>query len=85
MEKSMKTLAAVGLFAGLTILAGGAFAEDTPAPPKEKKLCRSLEVTGSIMPKHSCHTKAEWAQIDAANAADARQFADRPHSSIDGH
>lgn len=62
----MKMLAA-GLFAGLSILAGAAFAADTPAPPKEKKICRSVEVTGSIMPKSTCHTKAEWAQIDAAN------------------
>jgi len=57
--------------------------DEAPAEaPKEKKLCRSLEVTGSIMPKRSCHTKAEWAQIDATNAADARQFADRPRPSI---
>jgi hypothetical protein len=81
MEKSMKMLAAAGLFVGLAGLAGSALA-DTPAPPAEKKLCRSLEVTGSIMPKRTCHTKAEWAQIDAANAADTRQFADRPRASI---
>ena len=56
--------------------------EAPAAPPKEKKICRSEVMTGSIMPKSICHTKAEWAQIDATNAADARQFADRPRSSI---
>jgi hypothetical protein len=30
------------------------------APVKEKKICRSEEVTGSIMPKRVCRTKAEW-------------------------
>ena len=80
----MNRLAFSSMINGMSFFGTAAFA-DTPEAPKEKKLCRSLEVTGSIMPKRTCHTKAEWAQIDAANAADARQFADRPHSSIDGH
>jgi hypothetical protein len=29
-------------------------------PVKEKKICRSEEVTGSIMPKRVCRTQAEW-------------------------
>jgi hypothetical protein len=80
-EDLMKRLAVSALITGLSLFGTAAFA-DTPEAPKEKKLCRSLEVTGSIMPKRTCHTKAEWAQIDAANAADARQFADRPRASI---
>jgi hypothetical protein len=81
-EDLMNRLAVSALIAGLSLLGTAAFAEDKPEAPKEKKLCRSLEVTGSIMPKRTCHTKAEWAQIDATNAADARQFADRPRPSI---
>jgi hypothetical protein len=77
----MNRLAATALITGLSLYGTAAFA-DTPEAPKEKKICRSLEVTGSIMPKRTCHTKAEWAQIDATNAADARQFADRPRPSI---
>ena len=38
----------------------------TQAPPEEKPSCRSYRVTGSIMPgKRICHTKVEWADIDA--------------------
>ncbi len=38
------------------------------APAPEKKLCRTMTVTGSIMGgKRVCHTKGEWAEIDAAN------------------
>ena len=63
----MKTLAIAALVAGLSVV-GTAASADTPTPPSEKKICRSVEVTGSIMPKRTCHTKAEWAQIDTANA-----------------
>jgi hypothetical protein len=80
------------------LLASGtapAFAQDnstapatTATPPvKEKKICRSDTDTGSIMPKTICHTKAAWADIDAANAAEANQFSDanRRHSGGFGH
>ena len=55
------------------------YAQATPAPAaetpvKEKKVCRREETTGSIMPTRICHTKDEWAQIDAANARAAEQF-----------
>ena len=29
-------------------------------PAKEKKLCKSEVGTGTIMPKRTCRTKAEW-------------------------
>ena len=37
----------------------------------DKKICRRESVLGSIMPKRTCHTKSEWASIDAANSAAA--------------
>ena len=40
----------------------------SPKPAKEKRICRSEVPTGSTLPTHICHTKAEWAEIDAANA-----------------
>ena len=43
-------------------------ADDAPA---DKKICRREPVLGSIMPKRTCHTKSEWASIDAANNAAA--------------
>lgn len=39
--------------------------------PADKKICRREPVLGSIMPKRTCHTKSEWAAIDAANSAAA--------------
>jgi hypothetical protein len=41
-------------------------------PPKEKKICRRYSVTGSIVSTRSeCHTKADWAAIDANNSSRA--------------
>ncbi|WP_206244906.1 hypothetical protein [Novosphingobium terrae] len=37
----------------------------TPAPVKEKRTCRLDDDTSSIVPKRICHTKAEWAAIEA--------------------
>ncbi len=51
-------------------------------PVKEKKICRSEQVTGSLMPLRTCHTREEWGQIDAANRRVAEQFSnDRRGSS----
>ena len=46
-----------------------------PAP--EKKICRTVETTGSIMPgKKTCHTKREWAYIDGTNEMSAEHIKD---------
>ncbi|MDB5677056.1 hypothetical protein [Sphingomonas bacterium] len=42
-----------------------------PKPVREKKICRSEISTGSILRATTCHTKAEWAAIDARNQRDA--------------
>jgi hypothetical protein len=56
----------------LSVLATPVFAQNndaTVAPKPEKKICRRVEVTGSIIgSKAVCHTKTEWAAIDEANA-----------------
>ncbi|MFC0203066.1 hypothetical protein [Novosphingobium soli] len=51
------------------------------APPKEKKICRSEQKTGSMMTKRTCHTAAEWSAIDQNNATSARRFMDRMSST----
>lgn len=69
---------------GVALLASPVFAQQaqssTPAAtagsgataaPADKKICRREPVLGSIMPKRTCHTKSEWASIDAANSAAA--------------
>ncbi len=54
------------------------------APVKEKKICRSLAVTGSIMGKRECHTPAEWSQIDNANSDDAKRALGARRTGMDG-
>lgn len=47
----------------------------TDAKP-EKKVCRMVDTTGSIMGKRECHTKDEWRQISAANSERAGRALD---------
>lgn len=57
------------LLAVIATPAAAQTAADAPATPKpEKKLCRTIDTTGSIMGgTKTCHTKAEWAAIDQTN------------------
>lgn len=60
-------------FVALLALAAPAVAQDAPAekPKEEKKICRSIIATGSIMGgKRECHTKAEWATISDRSRGD---------------
>lgn len=46
------------------------WAQETPqaaAPPPEKKICKSIVPTGSIMAKKFCLTKTEWAKFNDIN------------------
>lgn len=44
---------------------------------KEKKICRSEEVTGSMFTKRVCHTKAEWAALEAERERGAAALRNR--------
>ena len=64
------TIAAFALIAP-----GQAQTSDAANPPhKEKKICRSEAVTGSIMPRRTCRTADEWRQIDKASGIDENQM-----------
>lgn len=68
---NLRTLLAAALVVGMT---APALAEDAPAAdqpaPKEKKICRTESVTGSLVAKRRiCMTKAEWDQL-AQNSKD---------------
>jgi hypothetical protein len=59
-------------------------APDAPAPApavsrvvKDKKICRAENSTGSIMPKRTCRTQAEWSALDIANRDSVQQRRDR--------
>jgi hypothetical protein len=42
----------------------------------DEKVCRRLEVTGSVIPKRVCLTRAEWEEIDKRNRETAERFRD---------
>ena len=43
-------------------------AASATAPVKEKKVCISENVMGSIMPKRVCKTQSEWEVVNKENA-----------------
>lgn len=55
-----------------------AAAEDgAPAkPPREKRVCRNKEMTGSHVPRSVCHTASEWEAIAAEEKANAQRLLD---------
>lgn len=75
----------------LLVLSAPAFAFQAADPatqpaaekPAEKKICRSVAKTGSIMNKRECHTKAEWAETTARSVA-AREKLDRDYGGRTG-
>lgn len=52
---------------GAALAASPAVAQDAPAPVPEKKICKSITPTGSIMGKRFCLTKSEWRKFDEIN------------------
>ncbi|NYT40249.1 hypothetical protein HZY97_05740 [Sphingomonas sp. R-74633] len=48
---------------GLMLMASQAAPQDAPAAAPEKKICRMLTTVGTIIPKRTCLTKAEWKQL----------------------
>lgn len=72
----MPVLAAAFLALAAT---GGPPAEDAKSSPvaDDKKVCRTVAATGSIIDKHVCHTRAQWRQIDADAA---RAFENRSNN-----
>jgi hypothetical protein len=56
-----------------------------PADPN-KKVCRRIVETGSIMGESVCHTSAEWAQIDAQNNRNASDMlSQHPANAPENH
>lgn len=48
-----------------------ASARETKALDPNQRVCKEVGVTGSRFTKKTCHTRAEWTQIDKANANEA--------------
>ena len=49
------------------------------AASAEKKVCRSMDVTGSMLRKKVCLTEQEWQEIDKRNRSNADQMTDTPN------
>lgn len=65
---------AVSLLAASPDAIAAPVAATTPAPVKERKICREEAETGSLIAKRTCHTKAEWEAITKASAHDIDAF-----------
>jgi hypothetical protein len=55
-----------------------------PEPAKEKKVCKTDNRTGSIMPKRTCRTQEEWDRLSEQGRADLDRVRDmeRSRSSV---
>lgn len=49
------------------------------APAAERKICRSMTPTGSIMAKRVCLTKQQWAEFREGTARAAENLRDHQH------
>jgi hypothetical protein len=66
------------LFVSVACLISPALAKHDKKPlDPNKKTCRRIVETGTIMGDSVCHTNAEWQQIDAANADNAHKTLDQ--------
>ena len=52
-------------------------AKDKKPVDPNKRVCRTEVATGSRFARSTCHTLAEWGQIDGTNGSDARDALDR--------
>jgi hypothetical protein len=78
------TMMMMSITAALVLISGAASAQTAPAVPSDgaaavkvkppKPMCRSEDVTGSFFQQRTCHSKEEWAAIDAVNAANAERM-----------
>jgi predicted transglutaminase-like cysteine proteinase len=57
--------------------------QPTSVPEAEKKICRQIVPTGTIMAKRFCLTKSEWAKLSDINGRHAQMALDRRNGSLD--
>ena len=67
------------------LVAGGPMQDASaiaPQPAKEKKICRSIVPTGTIVAKRFCLSKDQWAKLADENGKHAQMREDR-RSALD--
>ena len=74
-------LGAVALAACLVIQTPALAQQPAPAKaPQAKKVCKEEIVTGSVMTKRICHTREEWAQMEARSRSQLDRTRDMDRS-----
>lgn len=77
MKKTLSAIAVLALLSTSAIAADTSSSDTTSTQPKEKKLCRKVAVTGTILGgKKVCRTRADWAAVDQANGDNATRARD---------
>ncbi len=82
--RALLTVAALGLAAGPLMAQDST---QSPAQPvADKKICRQIVPTGSMMPKRFCLTKSEWREFASTNDKAVSAMRDRksPNMSLLG-
>ena len=51
-------------------------------PDQEKKICRRVVPTGSVMAKSVCHTKLEWMALKKQDSGEVDLFRNRRQDSV---
>lgn len=69
---------APALALALTLGASSTATQETvpTPPPAEKKICRAVTPTGSVMAKRVCLTKAEWKKLNGSWSQQNARFQD---------
>lgn len=68
----LRSLAFASLFVALVPVSAAAQDDSAPKAP-EKKICRRVIATGSVMARTTCRTKAEWDALSARGRSDAER------------
>lgn len=69
--------------AAITLLPSPLLAQDDGAAKPDdtnKKICKNVVATGSIMPTRVCHTKAQWDAITGKSSSDLDRTRDMERS-----
>ena len=77
-------LALLAVFADIASPSAQVASKPVVTPPvPDKEICQRVASTGSILSKRVCHTRAVWAQIDAANQSAAEAALGQRRNQID--
>jgi hypothetical protein len=68
------------MFLTFALLAAAQTSAPAPASEAEKKICKQVQYTGSILRKRECRTKSEWAAIAERNRQNSERMSQQSDS-----